>query len=73
MHVGPVKTFDNFIVPLPAGIGPARYDTVIVWWPNLPDQFITSARYPGPGPPPRRVSAGIPPASPQKGARRAVC
>lgn len=22
VHVGPVKTFDNFIVPLPAGIDP---------------------------------------------------
>lgn len=44
VHVGPVKTFDNFIVPLPAGIDPARYDTVIVWCETF-GQFITSARY----------------------------
>jgi len=44
VHVGSVKTFDNFIVPLPAGVDPARYDTVIVWCETF-GQFITSARY----------------------------
>ncbi|MHC6654891.1 DM13 domain-containing protein [Aeromonas salmonicida] len=44
VHVGPVKTFDNFIVPLPASIDPARYTSVIVWCETF-SQFITAARY----------------------------
>ncbi|WP_447826002.1 DM13 domain-containing protein [Aeromonas salmonicida] len=44
VHVGPVKTFDNFIVPLPASIDPARYTSVIVWCETF-GQFITAARY----------------------------
>jgi hypothetical protein len=44
VRVGDVKTFDNFMVPLPAGIDPARYDTVIVWCESF-RQFITAARY----------------------------
>jgi len=44
VHVGPVKTFDNFIVPLPASIDPARYTSVIVRCETF-GQFITAARY----------------------------
>ncbi|MFB3240316.1 DM13 domain-containing protein [Aeromonas salmonicida] len=44
VHVGPVKTFDSFIVPLPASIDPARYTSVIVWCETF-GQFITAARY----------------------------
>lgn len=43
-RVGDVKTFENFIVPLPANIDPAAYTTVIVWCESF-GQFITAARY----------------------------
>lgn len=43
-RVGDVKTFDNFIVPVPEGIDPARYTTVIVWCETF-GQFISAARY----------------------------
>lgn len=43
-RVGEVKTFENFIVPLPAGIDPAAYNTVIVWCESF-SQFISAARY----------------------------
>lgn len=44
VQVGSVETFDNFIVPLPAGVDPARYTSVIVWCESF-GQFITAARY----------------------------
>lgn len=44
VQVGSVKTFDNFIVPLPADIDPARYNSLIVWCETF-SQFITAARY----------------------------
>ncbi|MEW7866711.1 DM13 domain-containing protein [Aeromonas diversa] len=44
VRVGPVKTFDNFIVPLPPAIDPARYTSVIIWCESF-GQFITAARY----------------------------
>ena len=31
VRVGDVKTFENFIVPVPDRIDPSRYNTVIVW------------------------------------------
>ncbi len=43
-RVGDVKTFDHFIVPVPAGIDPGRYTTVIVWCETF-GQFISAARY----------------------------
>ncbi len=43
-RVGDVKTFENFIVPVPAGIDPKAYTTVIVWCESF-GQFITAARY----------------------------
>lgn len=47
LRVGDVKTFENFIVELPAGADPARYTSVIVWCETF-GQFITAARYRGP-------------------------
>ena len=44
LHVGPVKTFENFSVGLPPDFDPERYNTVIVWCETF-GQFITSARY----------------------------
>jgi hypothetical protein len=44
LRVGDVKTFENFIVPLPAGADPSRYTSVIVWCETF-GQFITAARY----------------------------
>lgn len=43
-RVGDVKTFKNFLVPLPASVDPARYNTVVVWCETF-GQFITAAQY----------------------------
>jgi hypothetical protein len=43
-RVGDVKTFENFVVAVPGGIDPSRYNTVIVWCESF-GQFITAARY----------------------------
>lgn len=42
--LGDIKTFDGFIVPVPAGVDPARYDSLVVWCEAF-QQFITAARY----------------------------
>ena len=42
--VGDVKTFENFLVPLPESVDPARYNTVIIWCESF-SQFITAASY----------------------------
>ena len=44
LRVGDVKTFKNFIVPLPEGVDLARYDTAIVWCESF-SQFISAAKY----------------------------
>lgn len=44
VRIGDVKTFENFIVPLPPGIDPRAYNTVIVWCEAF-SQFITAAKY----------------------------
>ena len=44
VRVGDVKTFDNFLVPLPGSIDTSRFNAVIVWCETF-DQFITAARY----------------------------
>jgi hypothetical protein len=44
VRVGDVKTFENFIVALPASIDPAAFNTVVVWCESF-GQFITAARY----------------------------
>ena len=43
-RVGDVKTFNNFIVPLPPGVDPAGFNTVIVWCETF-SEFITAAKY----------------------------
>ena len=42
--VGSVKSFENFVVPVPKSIDPSRFNTVIVWCESF-GQFITAARY----------------------------
>lgn len=44
VRVGDVKTFENFLVPVPEGVDPARFNTVIVWCEAF-GQFITAAKY----------------------------
>ena len=44
VRVADVKTFDNFLVPLPAGFDASKYTSVIVWCETF-GQFITAAKY----------------------------
>ncbi|MEM7256250.1 MAG: DM13 domain-containing protein [Pseudomonadota bacterium] len=44
VQVGDVKTFENFIVDVPAGIDTAAFSSVIVWCESF-GQFITAAQY----------------------------
>jgi hypothetical protein len=44
VRVGDVDTFENFIVPMPDGIDPADYNTVVVWCESF-GEFITAATY----------------------------
>lgn len=44
LRVGDVKTFENFVVPLPAGVDPAAYNSVVVWCETF-EAFITAAKY----------------------------
>lgn len=44
LRVGDVRTFENFVVPVPASVDLASYNTVIVWCESF-SQFITAARY----------------------------
>ena len=44
VRVGDVKTFDNFLVPLPSGFDSSKFTTVIVWCETF-GQFITAAKY----------------------------
>lgn len=43
-QVGPINTFENFVVNVPEGIDPSKYNTVIVWCERF-GEFITSAKY----------------------------
>jgi hypothetical protein len=43
-RVGEVKTFENFVVPLPADVDPAAWRAVIVWCETF-SMFITAAQY----------------------------
>ena len=43
-RIGPVKTFDRFVLDLPAGIDPSEYTAVIVWCESF-SEFITAASY----------------------------
>jgi hypothetical protein len=44
VRVGDVRTFENFVVPVPANVDPAGYSAVIVWCERF-GQFITAAKY----------------------------
>jgi hypothetical protein len=44
LRVGDVKTFKNFVVPLPEPVELERYNTVIVWCESF-NQFISAAKY----------------------------
>lgn len=44
VQVGDVKTFKNFIVPVPGYVDPGTFSTVIVWCESF-GQFITAAQY----------------------------
>lgn len=44
LRIGDVKTFDGFVVDVPAGVDVTAYDTVLVWCEAF-GQFITSAKY----------------------------
>ena len=44
VRVGDVRTFKNFLVPVPETIDVARYTTVIVWCESF-GQFISAAKY----------------------------
>lgn len=43
-RIGDVKTFDNFVVPVPASVDILQYDTVVVWCETF-SQFIAAAKY----------------------------
>ncbi|RVT52224.1 DM13 domain-containing protein [Rubrivivax albus] len=43
-HVGPVKGFEGFVLPLPADVDLAAFDTVVVWCESF-GEFITAAKY----------------------------
>jgi Electron transfer DM13 len=44
LRIGDVKTFENFVVPVPESADPAAYNSVIVWCESF-GQFITAAKY----------------------------
>ena len=44
VRVGDVKTFDNFIIPVPEHVDVSRYTTVVVWCEAF-SQFISAAQY----------------------------
>jgi len=44
VRVGSIRTFENFIVPVPEGIDVSRHTTVVIWCETF-SQFITSTRY----------------------------
>ncbi|MCX7892122.1 MAG: DM13 domain-containing protein [Burkholderiales bacterium] len=43
-RVGDVKTFENFVVPVPEGVDVSQYDTVVVWCEAF-SMFISAAKY----------------------------
>ena len=44
VRIGDVRTFENFVVPVPESVDVSQYDTVIVWCESF-SQFISAARY----------------------------
>ncbi len=47
VQVADVKTFENFLVAVPASIDPSQFTSVIVWCESF-GQFITAAEYQSP-------------------------
>lgn len=43
-RLGDIKTFENFIVPVPDGVDVAQYTTVLVWCETF-SEFISAAKY----------------------------
>lgn len=43
-RVGDIKTFENFIVPVPDGVDVFQYTTVLVWCETF-SEFISAAKY----------------------------
>jgi hypothetical protein len=43
-RIGDVRTFENFVVPVPESIDVSQYKAVIVWCESF-SQFITAAEY----------------------------
>lgn len=54
--IGDVKTFDGFLVPVPAGVDPGQYRSVVIWCESF-SQFITAAEYRPALDPPTRTSS----------------
>jgi hypothetical protein len=44
VRIGDIKTFENFIVPIPDGVDVAQYTTVVVWCETF-SEFISAATY----------------------------
>lgn len=44
VRVGDVRTFENFIVPLPEAVDLSQYESVVVWCESF-GEFISAARY----------------------------
>ena len=44
VRVADIKTFKNFVVPVPESVNPARFNTVVIWCESF-GQFITAAQY----------------------------
>lgn len=44
VEIGPVRTFENFSVAVPASVDPAEFSAVIVWCESF-GQFITASAY----------------------------
>lgn len=44
VRVGDVRTFENFVVPVPGSIDPGSFNSVVVWCESF-GEFITAAKY----------------------------
>lgn len=44
VQVADIKTFKNFVVPLPTSIDPSQYKAIVIWCESF-NQFITAAPY----------------------------
>ena len=44
VSIGEIKTFKNFILPMPENVNPSDYGAVVVWCESF-DEFITAAKY----------------------------